>query len=1018
MKKKHPIKVIAFSIITVIAISAMNCRPGQRSTIHDKTEVIKTYPFSEPDPIPILTRSTLWGRGARLYPYYFFDKFSKDVIDKEWKVVRLENPYISLSILPQVGGKIWGASEKSTNKEFIYTNHVLKFREIALRGPWTSGGVEFNFGIVGHTPSCATPVDYIIQKNDDGSTSCVVGTMDLPSRTRWSVTITLPKDKAFIETHSFWYNPSPFHQSYYSWMNSAVKTGDDLQYVFPGRFQIGHNYSVPLKSWPLNAQGRDLSWYQNNNFGSHKSYFTVGEYEDFFGGYWHDSEFGFGHWALYDDIPGQKLWLWSLSRQGAIWEELLTDTDGQYSEPQAGRLLNQSDHEFFTPYSADLWKEIWFPYKKIGPMVKASPYGVLNVSQNRDSIIIGLCPLQKIDDDLVITGDGEELYFEHIDLEPMEVYEKKLPVTKEYHSFSVKVSNKLFYSSDPRANDLQRPINFHSFDKDPVEGLYLAANRYMKERNYYMALETYLACLEKEPLHTNALSRVAELYFKRGECEKALAYVHKALENVMYDSEANYIYGIISRRLGNLVDAKETLGWAARSMKYRSSAYCQMAEIYFLERNLDLALEYGRRALDFNKYNINAYQIIAIAYRKMEKPNQACQSLDLLLEIEPLNHLARFERYLLEPSQKNLKNFQSMIRNELPHENYLEMALYYAKLGLNGEARELLKNAPEYPTIYYWLAYLLKDEAPQESRVHLNKAESLSPFLVFPFREESIPVFQWASKTSPEDWKAKYYLGLIYWSKGRVQEAQELLDDCGNPDFAPFYHSRAHLYKDVDQYKALDNFEKALKVDRKNWKNWHHLISYCNELGLFDKSLSFAREAFRAFPDEGIIRIDLIRTLIKNNLYKESLEMLENTVALPFEGATEIHDLFVKCQIELALKTMKEGGDFNKAVEYLEGSKRYPETLGTGKPYDPDFRLQDYLIALCYDRIGEKGKADEKRKAIYDYTQKHWDEQRRNQYIGGLILQYFGEREKASELLKKEKPSKNVLEIINKMRMR
>ena len=144
--------------------------------------------------------------------------------------------------------------------------------------------------------------------------------------------------------------------------------------------------------------------------------------------------------------------------------------------------------------------------------------------------------------------------------------------------------------------------------------------------------------------------------------------------------------------------------------------------------------------------------------------------------------------------------------------------------------------------------------------------------------------------------------------------------------------------------------------------------------------------------------------------------MLENTVALPFEGATEIHGLFVKCQIEVALKNMKKRNTI-KAIDYLEGSKRYPENLGTGKPYDPDFRLQDYLIALCYDTMGEKGKAEEKRKSIYEYTLQHWKEQRRNQYIGGLILQYFGEHEKARQLLKKGKPSKEVLEIMKTMRI-
>jgi hypothetical protein len=399
--------LILFGMLSIVFVG---CRPEDSATIEERLETIKTYPFSDPDPVPILTRSSLWGRGARLYPYFFFNKFSKTAVEKDWKVIRMENPYLEVSLLPEVGGKVWGAKEKSTGQEFIYKNHVMKFREIALRGPWTSGGIEFNFGIVGHAPSTATPVDYLIKKNPDGSVSCAVGGLDLPSRTRWSVTIRLPYDKAYFETKAFWYNPSPFHQSYYSWMNAAVKATEDLQYIFPGTYHIGHDYSVPLSPWPVDEQGRDLSWYKNNDFGTYKSYFTVGEYENFFGGYWHNLRFGFGHWALYEDVPGHKIWIWGLSRQGMIWEDLLTDTDGQYSEPQAGRYFNQSDHGIFIPYSGDSWREIWFPYKEIGPMAKASPVGVLNVDRNRNSVRVSLYPLQKINDDLVLRLGGREIF--------------------------------------------------------------------------------------------------------------------------------------------------------------------------------------------------------------------------------------------------------------------------------------------------------------------------------------------------------------------------------------------------------------------------------------------------------------------------------------------------------------------------------------------------------------------------------------------------------------------------------
>jgi len=277
-------------ILLLAALALPACGPAgpgpSGATVTESKQAFRTYPYSDPDPVPIFARSGMRAQGPRLYPYFFYNRFSASAVDKEWTVVRLENPYIRVSVLPEVGGKVWGATDKSSGRDFLYTNHVMKFREIALRGPWTSGGIEFNFGIVGHAPSTASPVDYLLRRNADGSASCVVGTMDLPSRTRWSVTITLPKDGAFFETDGFWHNPTPFSQSYYYWSCAAIKTADDLQYIFPGRFRIGHDYPVPLEPWPVDREGTDLSWYGNNASPGSKSYFTVGEYDDFYGAWY------------------------------------------------------------------------------------------------------------------------------------------------------------------------------------------------------------------------------------------------------------------------------------------------------------------------------------------------------------------------------------------------------------------------------------------------------------------------------------------------------------------------------------------------------------------------------------------------------------------------------------------------------------------------------------------------------------------------------------------------------------
>lgn len=717
------------SLASLILLSTAKNAPAN-ATIKEEKQTVKTYPQPEPDPAPIMTRlrsrEHLYGQGTRAYPYTFFDKYSKQSKDMTWNVIHMENPYIEVFQLPQIGGKVWGAVEKSTGGEFIYKNPVMKFREMSLRGSWIMGGLESNFGVVGHIPQGSRPVDYTTRENPDGSVSCITSSIDLPSRTRWWIITTVPKDKAFFERKVFWYNPTPLDQSYYSWLNKSVAARKDLQMIVPGLFSISHRIRIPPKPWPVQADGRDVSWWKNNDFGFNKSYFVFGKYENFRGGYWLDSDFGYGHWALHDDIPGQKIWIWSLAREGAMWADILTDGHGQHLESQNGRLLNQNDHMFFTPYTADFWREVWFPYKKTGGMVKANPYGVLNVTQTKEGIKVALCPLQKTDDDLTVAADGKEIFRQHLELEPMQVYEKTIAANARKGSLQVNLAEKIKYCDDPNADVLHRPFNFHDFKGDTTQDIYLMAENYQKRRDYSRALTKYFECLEKEPLHTQALCNVAEIYCRRGEYEKALPYARKALDNLMYDPQANYIYGVISRRLGNLVDAKETLGWATRSMMYRSAAYCQLGEICLLEANLEFAEEYLKRAIDFNKYDINAYKALAVTYRKLNNPQNAKKIINELLEIEPLNHTARFELFMLEPTEKNLENFKSMIRNEYPHENYIEMSLFYDRVGQADEAIKLLQESPAYPMVYYRLAYLLKDKNPDQSRQYLNKALEMS----------------------------------------------------------------------------------------------------------------------------------------------------------------------------------------------------------------------------------------------------------------------------------------------------
>ena len=222
----------------------------------------------------------------------------------------------------------------------------------------------------------------------------------------------------------------------------------------------------------------------------------------------------------------------------------------------------------------------------------------------------------------------------------------------------------------------------HRFPMSRKIGFETRAARAFGLKNYALAirhLTDLLECVGENPhtLHMLALCRMAELYCRRGEYDKGLGYAQKALTQAMYDPAANYIYGVVSRRLGNLVDAKEALGWAARSMQFRSTAYGQLAELHLLEENHQLAEDYARKALDYNRFNVTAYQLLAATYRVSGRSKEAKRVVEQLLDMDPLNHFARFELYLQRPSARTLKSFQSMVRNEFPKETYVELALYY-----------------------------------------------------------------------------------------------------------------------------------------------------------------------------------------------------------------------------------------------------------------------------------------------------------------------------------------------------
>ena len=935
-----------------------------QSYVEEYTETIFTYPFSDTSPLPIIQKRN------DIYPYSRIDGFSHTGQPEEWKMVKLENEYIEVYILPEMGGKLWGAVDKQTGKEFIYMNDVVKFRDVAMRGPWTSGGIEWNSGVIGHFPGGAAPVNYKIFTDEKGTAHCVVGGMDLSSHMQWRVDIALPVNTSYFETKINWYNATPFFQSYYHWNNAGVKSAEDLHFYFPGNFRLGHDGLA--NPWPVDEEGTDRSWYKNNAHFGHCSYHIYGSLDNYFVSYYHDEDFGSGHWSPSYGAPGKKIWLWSLARNGAIWEDLLTDTHGQYVEVQAGRMLNQNSvssgrtpfkQPAFVPYNADSWVERWFPVRETGGVTRVAESGTIHLKYSDEGMTLLFSPIREISETMVVLVNGNEVLNDPLAILPSEAMEWAFDGISKDDPLEVYLGSEQLYSSAENYI-MERP---HTAPFDALDDPYILAQELENRRSYGKALDTYLELLDKEPMHLSATERVAELYARRGELDQADRYARKVLEIDAYLPGANFIYGNIQKLQGNYTDAKDGFRWAMHSLEFRSASLQLLSEISLVEGNLELAFEQASQSLSYNDQNLNSYKIQTIVQRRMNHRKDSEKILATILGIDPLNHFALFEAYLLQPGSGSLEAFNNSFKSEMAREEYLETALFYKRLGLYEEAVKVLEEAPAYPVIDYWLAWLNRDDQ-EKSNSFLERALKANPEYVFPYRIVTMQVLEWASLQSPS-WITDYYSALILWNRGRDVEAKSLLVKWGEePDFVPFYYTRACL-AGLQSDAALEDIKRALAIDPGQWRMYRVLTDIYNLRGDYSSALALTAEGHEKFPGNYILDLAYSKYLTLAGNHDQSLDVLHTMNVLPFEGENTGHDLYEYNYLMLAYESYKEG-DYEEALEYLDKSEEYPENLGSGMPSYPDYRDQNNLRIMIYNRTGDTVKSRETLEKIQQYTKK------------------------------------------------
>lgn len=965
----HAMRRFRFTLFLALCLeTAAIWLPAQppRATVREYQRVFPTYPFSDPNPIPVV---------GRIYPYFRFDGFTHRAEQREWKVVELENQYLRVMILPEIGGKIWNAVDKRSNRSFIYFNHAVKFRDVAMRGPWTSGGIEANYGIIGHTPNVATPVDYVTRTNIDGSVSCIIGALDLLTRTPWRLEIRLGPDDAMFSTRSLWYNASPLEQPYYTWMNLGIKVAGNLQFIFPGTSHVGH--AGEHGPWPIDEQGRDISWYNNNNFGSYKSYHVVGKETDFFGAYWHNDDFGMVHYAPRDEKLGKKIWIWGLSRQGMIWEKLLSDSDGQYAEIQSGRLFNQSldvssltpfKHRGFAPHVADTWTEYWYPVAGTKGIVAASRVGALNVVRHGDSLVILLSPTVQVADTLRVTAGSRTLFRAFVRRRPLELFTATfgLQGTAADSSHVSLGDHLLDYSLDPRADSLARPLDSPShFDWQSAYGLYVQGKEWLRQREYAKAAASFDSALGREPYFVPALADRAQLAIRAGQYETARRLTLTALSVDTYDPWANYYYGLANRRLGRLADAKDGFEVAASTPEMRGAAWTELARLALAEGRLSAANEYAEKAVGAEPGNLDALGVQVVVARRRGDRAAHAQLLGRLETLDPLSHQVRLERLLAAGDPSLGTALRRGIRAELPEQVLLELATWYQDVGDVDVVKELLVAVGEHPLALYWRAFLRGAGGAQDLIDHANR---LSPRFVFPFRAEMIPVLQ-AATGATTHWAPHYYLALTLWGLGRIGEADSLLTALGDqPDYAPFYAARATL-PGRSASQAKRDLERAAALDAAEWRYGKLLVERALSSGDTSYALDVARRYHSRFPANDIVGLTFVKALVAAAHYAEADSALARVDVLPQEGASDVHALYRETKLMLAVDAMA-AGRWKDASTLVAAAREWPERLGEGKPYeaDVDERLEDWLLASILERSGRREEAARIRTRLRDWS--------------------------------------------------
>src|SRR5262245_18353991 len=410
--------------LAALSITAPARAAEERVRVWESKETIPTYEEGPPDVNPPFD---IFATGRFNYPYTLRENLTERRGDRTWRTLNLENEHLRVTVLPDLGGRLWRCVDKANGAQMFYANPSLKFANVAYRGSWATFGIEFNFP-VSHNWVTASPVDHATRRNADGGASIVVGNVDLVYGMQWRVELTLRPGRAALEQATTLYNRSDVRHRFYWWTNAAVEACDESEIVYPMAFTASPGFTE-VDTWPVNRKGVDLRRPGNHREGP-VSLCSHGDREPFMGVYHPRTRAGVVHYADPADLPAKKVWSWGADADGRDWRRALSDNDSAEVEVQAGLFRNQETYGLLEPQEVVRFREEWQPVRDIGGFVRASRDAVLNLERRRtangrEELALGLNVAREVRGGKVrIAASGRVVAEDALDLTPADCFRK------------------------------------------------------------------------------------------------------------------------------------------------------------------------------------------------------------------------------------------------------------------------------------------------------------------------------------------------------------------------------------------------------------------------------------------------------------------------------------------------------------------------------------------------------------------------------------------------------------------